>query len=184
MDTHSQILAVCLTLGRTSDDTGASKRSEWSRSVSLRADLLLYNSGGRLTALAEVKNRTGTSGMWAAKTRRNLLAHGLGCGSDYFLLITPDRLYAWKDAGNNSGEVLPTYEADTGPTFAPYFNQAGIVPNRTSGQAFELVVAAWLSDVMRCADKPDENSAERGWLEESGFRDAVQNGRVEYEAAA
>lgn len=152
--------------------------------MSLRADLLLYNSGGRLTALAEVKNRTGTSGMWAAKTRRNLLAHGLGCGSDYFLLITPDRLYAWKDAGNNSGEVLPTYEADTGPTFAPYFNQAGIVPNRTSGQAFELVVAAWLSDVMRCADKPDENSAERGWLEESGFRDAVQNGRVEYEAAA
>lgn len=150
--------------------------------MSIRADLSLYDSDGRLTALAEVKNRTGTSGKWAAKTRRNLLAHGLGCGSDYFLLITPDRLYAWKGAGSNPSEVWPMFEADTEPTFAPYFHHAGIVPGRASGQAFELVVAAWLSDVMRSADKPDHGSANRGWLDESGLRAAIQHGRVEHEA--
>lgn len=152
--------------------------------MSSRADLSLYDSNGRLTALAEVKNRTGTSGKWAAKTRRNLLAHGIGCGSEYFLLITPDRLYAWKDVGTNLSEVRPTFEADTGPTFAPYFSHAGIVPDQASGQAFELVVAAWLSDVVRCADRRDRHADDRGWLDASGLRAAIQNGRVEHEAVA
>lgn len=152
--------------------------------MSIPADLSLYDSDGRLAALAEIKNRTGTSGKWAAKTRRNLLAHGVGSGSDYFLLITPDRLYAWKDAGTSPGEVWPTFEADIGPTFAPYFSHAGIVPDQVSGQAFELVVAAWLSDVVRCADRRDQDADDRGWLDESGLRAAIQNGRVEHEAVA
>lgn len=152
--------------------------------MGIAADLSLYDANGRLTALAEVKNRKGTSGRWAAKTRRNLLAHGVGCGSDYFLLITPDRLYAWKDAGTEPSEVWPTFEAETGPTFAPYFSHAGVVPDQASGQAFELVVAAWLSDVMRCADLPDQGSDDRRWLDESGLRAAIQDGRVEHEAVA
>ncbi len=37
----------------------------------VRADLALYDPGGRLVALAEVKNKRGTSREWAAKTGRN-----------------------------------------------------------------------------------------------------------------
>ena len=146
----------------------------------LRADLSLYDANGRLAAIAEVKNRTGTSGTWAAKTRRNLVAHGLGWGSGFFLLITPDRLYAWKDAGDDAVEVPPTYEADIGTTFASYCNDAGLAPNRVSGPAFELVVAAWLGDLMH-SDDTIEN-VDQDWLDQSGFRAAVQAGRIELQA--
>ena len=40
-----------------------------------RADLALYNSHGRLTGIVEIKNKMGTSREWAARTRRNMLAH-------------------------------------------------------------------------------------------------------------
>lgn len=149
--------------------------------MTLRADLSMYDAHGRLTAIAEVKNRLGTSGKWAAQTRRNLIAHGINGRSDFFLLITPDRLYIWKHAGPKPVEVPPTYEAEMGPTFAPYFEGAGIVPNEVSGQAFELVVAAWLGDLSRQTDKMDGNG-ERDWLEQSGFREAVQQGRFELES--
>ena len=148
--------------------------------MAFRADLSLYDANGRLTAVAEVKNRTGTSGEWAAKTRRNLLAHGFGWGSDFFLLITPDRLYAWKDAGDDPVEVPPMYEADVATTFATYLNDAGLAPNQVSGPAFELVVAAWLGDPMRSSDAVE--NAHRNWLDESGFRAAVKDGHVELEA--
>lgn len=149
--------------------------------MTLRADLSLYDADGRLTAVAEVKNRVGTSGKWAAQTRRNLIAHGLDRRSDFFLLITPDRLYIWKHASHKPVEVPPTYEAEMGTTFAPYFEGAGIVPNEISGQAFELVVAAWLGDLARRTDKTDGNG-EQDWLEQSGFREAIQHGHFELES--
>ena len=47
-------------------------------------DLALYDHDGRLTAVAEVKNKQGTSREWAAKLRRNLLAHGGHYKADFF----------------------------------------------------------------------------------------------------
>ena len=148
--------------------------------MALGADLALYDVEGRLVAVAEVKNRTGTSGRWAAKTRRNLLAHGFGAGSGFFLLVTPDRLYAWKDAGDDPVEVPPMYEEDITTTVAAYLNEAGLSPDRVSGPAFELVVAAWLGDVMHLSE--GVRDAGMDWLDESGFRAAVRDGRVELEA--
>ena len=147
-----------------------------------RADLALYDGSGRLTAVAEVKNRMGTSPTWAAQTRRNILAHGGHRESEFFLLVTPDRLYVWKDSGITPVEILPTYEADAKRIFAPYFKSASIDPHEVSGQAFELVVASWLSDLTRASDRLDDPAPEQDWLDSSGFRAAVQAGHIEYEA--
>ena len=148
----------------------------------LRADLALYDGNGRLTAVAEIKNISGTSPRWAAQTRRNILAHGDHWEADFFLLITPDRLYVWKDAGVASIEQPPTYEADAARLLAPYFKNADIDPHEVSGQAFELVVASWLSDLTRSSTGLNERAHETDWLDESGFLAAVQAGRIEYEA--
>ena len=148
------------------------------------ADLALYDRSGRLAAVAEVKNRFGTSREWAAQTRRNILAHGAPSEADFFLLVTPDRLYLWKDAGTDPIRVPPTFEADTQPEFAPYFQRAGLDPHDVSGHAFELLVAAWLGDVIRSEGAVANFAGDRSWLSKSGFHSAVRNGRIEFDAAA
>jgi hypothetical protein len=148
------------------------------------ADLALYDRDGQLTAVAEIKNKVGTSREWAAKLRRNILAHGGFRSIDFFLLVTPDRLYLWKDAGGEPTLVEPSYEVDAHPVLAPYFARAGVDSTDISGRAFELVVAAWLADLVRSAESPENLAGQQRWLVESGFLDAVTNGRVEYEVAA
>ena len=148
------------------------------------ADLALYDRGGRLTAVAEIKKRFGTSREWAAQTRRNILAHGASCTADYFLLVTPDRLYLWKDAGTDPIRVPPTFEADTQSEFAPYFERAGLDPRHVSGHAFELLVSAWLGDVIRSEETAEKFAGDRSWLAKSGFHTAVKDGRIEFEATA
>jgi len=149
-----------------------------------RADLTLYDSSGRLTAAAEIKNKLGTTSEWAAKTRRNLLAHSGICSADFFLLITPDRLYVWKNAGADSIETPPTYEADAKPLFAPYLERAGLGPHLESSHAFELVVSTWLGDVIRSSELAETNSDNDNWLTTSGFRNAIKNSRIEFEEVA
>ena len=148
--------------------------------MSFRPDLALYDRDGQLRAVAEVKNRLGTSQRWAAQTRRNILAHGALGLSDYFLLVTPDRIYVWKDVGVEPVEVPPSYEGESAPLFARYFSGAGITPDKATGQAFEMLVAAWLGDLTR---RPrDEAAPGEDWLDASGLRAAALDGRVEHEA--
>ena len=40
-------------------------------------DLIAYDPTGKVVLLAEAKSRQGTSEAWAAKLRRNMLAHGV-----------------------------------------------------------------------------------------------------------
>jgi len=148
------------------------------------ADLALYDRDGQLTAVAEIKNKVGTSRDWAAKLRRNILAHGDFRSIDFFLLVTPDRLYLWKDAGGDPIPVEPTYEVDAHPLLQPYFARAGVDPSEVSGRAFELVVAAWLADLVRSEGSAEKRATDQSWLVESGLLGAVRNGRVEYEVAA
>ena len=152
--------------------------------MSTRADFTLYDRDGRLTAVAEIKNKLGTSRDWAAQTRRNILAHSGSCSANFFLLVTPDHLYMWKDAGTEPVDIPPTYEADSQSAFAPYFERAGVEPHQVSGYAFELLVAAWLGDVIRSAETPEAGADDQNWLAASGFRSALQDGRIEYEAVA
>ena len=146
------------------------------------ADLALYDRSGRLTAVAEIKNKHGTSREWAAQTRRNILAHGRSYRADFFLLVTPDRLYVWKGAGTEPLQTPPTYEADTKSGFAPYFESAGVDPRYVSGHAFELLVGAWLGDLIRSEETAGELGDDQNWLAKSGLRSAVKGGRIKYEA--
>ena len=149
--------------------------------MSARADLALYSSHGRLAAVVEVKSKTGTSSQWAAHTRRNMLDHSDFGDADFFLLITPDRLYLWKNGGTDPVPLPPTYEADTTTEFAPYFESVGVRPEGVSGYAFELVVGAWLGDLMRSSRRIGGSTDTLLRLIDSGFRTAVKDGRLEYE---
>ena len=148
------------------------------------ADLTLYDPGGRPTAIVEIKNKLGTSSEWAAKTRRNLLAHSGFSSADFFLLVTPDRLYVWKDPGADPVETPPTYEADAEPIFAPYLKRARVGPHLVSSHAFELLVSTWLGDIIRSSEIAEENSNNESWLTTLGFRTAIKNSRIKFKEVA
>lgn len=149
----------------------------------LHADLALYDRHGQLVAVVEVKNKLGTTGEWAAELRRNLISLGGFGRVAYFLVVTPERLYLWRDGGDRSGGPLPDSEVDARSFLAPYVQRADIPPGGVGGAAFELAVGSWLADLMRAHDRGSEPSA-RDRLRESGLVDAVSNGRVEYDLAA
>lgn len=145
------------------------------------ADIAILDRSGQIAAVAEIKRQLGTSRDWAVQLRRNLLAHGIRRVGDYFLLITPDRLYLWKDAGKSPKKVPPTHEADMQPEFARYFEGAGIDPDDISEAAFELLVGAWLGQLTLLEDEATDLAASRSWLAESGLLSAVKDGHIEYE---
>lgn len=148
--------------------------------MSPRADLAVYDGKGRLAAAVEVKNKLGTSSEWATVLRRNLLSHSGFGHADFMLLVTPDRIYLWKENEVSPQLAPPSFELAAQPILRPYFELARIDPHAASGQAFELVVADWLSDLARSRTVLPNQAP----LLESGFVQAIQNGRIEFEAAA
>lgn len=133
-----------------------------------------------MAAAIEVKNKLGTTSKWAAALRRNLLSHSGFGQAGFLLLVTPDRIYLWKEKEKSPQAVPPSLELAAQPILRPYFDLARIDPSTVSGQAFELVVADWLSDLARSKTVPPD----QGELLEAGFVQAIKNGRIEYEAAA
>lgn len=146
-------------------------------------DFTLYDRFGRLAAIVKVSNTRGTSGEWAAEFRRNLQAHGPSWHAPFFLLVTPARLYVWKEAaqGAEKGAVIaPDYELDPKPFFEPYLAGSGRKLEGISREAFELLVMSWLGELV--LHLPD--SSRQAPLEDSGLPDAVKDGRITYPAAA
>ncbi len=145
-------------------------------------DYALYDRLGQLVALAEVKSVYGESAIWASQLRRNLLTRGVP-EVPFFLILTPDRVFVWKRDGGRGASVEPNCEFDATALFGRYLPRTRPSATRRliHGQAFELVVFAWLSDLMRNPDDPELNPAA---LAEIGFAEAVRQGRIEYQQAA
>ncbi|HEX6903769.1 MAG TPA: hypothetical protein VF789_28925 [Thermoanaerobaculia bacterium] len=146
-------------------------------------DFTLYDRYGRLTAVVEVKAKRGTSSAWAAEFRRNLLEYDAFRYAPFFLFVTPDRLYLWKDGHGNDAKadpVPPDYELDAYPLFAPYLEKTDLKLEQITSEAFELIVMSWLRDLMlQLRDIPSQAQ-----LEDSGLSEAAKDGRITYPAAA
>ena len=143
----------------------------------MQYDFGAYDLAGRLRAVVEVKRQTGTSADWAAKFRRNLMAHGNAPPGELFAIVAPDKIYVWRAGA--ALEAAPDTEIDATPILAPYFEQASAKPDRIDATAFDLLVAWWLEDVARHG-KPLADAA----LRRSGLPDALAGGRIAREIAA
>ena len=149
--------------------------------MSQLADMVAYNPNGQIELLVEVKGRTDRSRLWATQMRRNMLAHGEAAKPRFLLLALPDRLYLWKDAGNTPDLIEPTYEIDATPFFQPYYSKARTTPDQLTGQSFELIVAAWLNELVNWGLPANMPEPQRRFLQESGLLDAIRGGSVAVE---
>jgi hypothetical protein len=149
------------------------------------ADIIAYSRDRRLVMLGEVRNKKNTSPHWAAQLRRNILSHGRETpNSDYYFVATPDRLYLWKRPEGAAAPDAPPIAIEARAIFSPYFKRAGVPPEDASSPAFELVVAAWLSDIARSDEIRAKTGVEAPSLAESGFLEAIKDGQIAYDTAA
>ena len=113
--------------------------------------------------------------------RRNRRAYGGEDQANFFLLVTPDKLYLWKNAPTASPLDEPTYEIDTQALFAPYYAHAAREGHALSSYGLELLVVAWLSDLMRADISLEQLPNGQQWLLESDFLSAVHAGHIDDE---
>lgn len=149
-----------------------------------RWDLSVDDHSGQLTLVVEVKRKTNVSPEWAAKLRRNILAHGTFPEAPYFLMVFPDKFYLWSNAGAYQDQSEPTYIIDAAPILQPYFERAGVAADQISGASLELIVASWLGEIIHSDQLPENIETSQKWLLESGLYAALVGGKLEQEAAA
>lgn len=142
------------------------------------ADLVVCNPKNEIVLIVESKNRIGTSSTWAAETRRNMFAHGTTPNSPYFLLALPDRFYLWKDAGNTPDLVLPSYEIDARPFLQPYFEKAHLSPNEVGYYSFELLISAWMNELINWGIAPNVPDESKKLLQDSGLPEALKDATI------
>lgn len=146
-------------------------------------DIAVYNPDGELQLVVEVKNRPHASAEWVAHLRRNLLAHAFIPPSPYFLLALPDFFYLWKDAASLDILATPDFQISAPEVLAPYLNFP-LSLNDLSHAGLELLMTAWLEDIIHAELQRDATGPNLQWLFDSGLYEAIARGSVAIEAMA
>lgn len=147
----------------------------------MRVDLMVYDRNGQIVLIVEVKKKLGTSSEWATMLRRNIFAHGALPAAKFFLLALPDRFYLWKNVASRPELVQPTFEIDSQPLLQPYFDRVGVSIEKITGRSFELIIAAWLDDLLHLETAPEGGDKQKGWIVESGLFEAIRGGHLDHE---
>ena len=145
-------------------------------------DLVAYDQLGQPILLAEVKSTHRTSEQWAARYRRNLLAHGTLPRTPFFLIATPEHLYFWRQDDLNSGEEPPQFTMDATRELKPYFERFKQTPDSTGGHALELILFSWLLDLAQAGESRAKGDRSLQWLSKSGLLEALRSARIESSA--
>lgn len=149
--------------------------------MSTRWDLAAYSRENQPVLVVEVKSKLDTTPEWAARLRRNILAHGIFPNAPYFLMVFPDRFYLWAHSLADLEAIAPAYVIDARPILQPYLEQAGITTEQVSEQSLELIVASWLNELIHTKKPPDEVDHTWQWLVDSGLYYTIAGGSLYYE---
>lgn len=150
------------------------------------ADVAVQDREGKPVLIVEVKSRLDATGRkWAARTLRNLHAHGSVPDVPYFLLALPEAFYLWKDpwrraleafADGRREEVAPDYAVPAWGIVRPYLGGRDMPPHEVSTYAMKMIVRAFVADVLNSDLSRDEAPDHLWWLFDSGLYDAVRGG--------
>lgn len=143
-------------------------------------DIEILDENKQLSVQFEIKNKLGTSSMWAGKFLRNLLAHINIQKSPFFILILPDQVYFWKNFQSKSEVVEPDYQINANQLFETYYEKEKVSPENISEERLESIVLAWLSDIRSRKIDLDKLRESQKWLFDSGLIEVIQKGKFHY----
>ncbi len=147
----------------------------------MRPDIVVYSKNEKIQLVIEIKKKSNATSEWAANTRRNLLAHAVIQPSPFFLLLSSNHLYLWKNA-TSMETVPPDYEANTNELLSQYTDQPNLNLADISEYSLEMLVISWLNDLTRPEPTRKINGTKFDWVYESGLYEAIKEGAVMLEA--
>jgi len=143
-----------------------------------RPDILVRDPDGFPIAIVEIKNRQNLSRDVATELRRSMVAHGLPARVPYFLLLSQDVGYLWKDVKQTDLDAPPTYEFPMDKVVTRYLKEDS--EQRLYESILELLVFQWLNDL---ATNPGNVSEEpEKTLALSGFSQSIKDATILTEA--
>lgn len=144
------------------------------------ADIEVLAPSGERIAVVEVKRAPHIDRVGAAQWRRNMTVHGLVPPAAYFLLVTGEQIYLWKQSADEVPDVRqPDKVGSTEAAIGPFLTAAGLTATNISEQALELATAAWLGELAR-----DPEAQEPRWLASTGLFEALNGANVRIRTAA
>jgi hypothetical protein len=139
-----------------------------------RPDILIENSEGYPIAFVEVKNLQNLSRDIATELRHNLIEYGVPAQVPYFLLLSQDVGFLWKETKQIDSHAPPTYEFPMHQVVTRYLKEDS--ERRLYGHILELLVFQWLNDL---ATKPANESEEpEKTLALSGFSKSIKGAAI------
>jgi hypothetical protein len=127
--------------------------------------------------LLEVKRRFGTDSSWARAWHAIVVERVERTADANIVLVTPDRIYAWRPGAGVSANPDWTFDAE--PWLAPYFARLKIPVTEVDPHVFEEIVGLWLRDIVR-GELPEGSDAGSP----GGLLDALRGGEVMEQVAA
>jgi len=146
------------------------------------ADIVGHGADGSLVLVVEVKSGPRVDRQWAAKLRRNLLAHGWLAPSPYFLLALPQQFYLWRQRAEPIvPEIVdPDVEIDPAPILRKYLHWTAVGADYVLSEfSLTLALDSWLTRLASHNDLSDLDDRYRNALVESGLPAALHGGRIE-----
>jgi hypothetical protein len=143
------------------------------------ADIVIRNSDGNAVAAVEVKNSANLSRDVAIDLRRTLLENGYVPVAPYFLILSQDSGFLWKDVGSAALDAPPTHEFSMRPVMQRYLSRID-TKERLSGSVLELLVLHWLNEIALNGHRPTDEPERL--LAASGFLDSLHNATILVEA--
>ena len=142
--------------------------------TSRNADILIRDANGKTLAVVEVKNMQNLSRDEAMQLRRNLTDFGVPFQAPFYLLLSQDVGFLWKDSSYENLDMLPMYEFPMEDVVARYSH--GKAGERLYGAVFEILALRWLINL--ASQSQTANQEPEKTLAQSGFLNAVQGADV------
>lgn len=139
------------------------------------ADIVVFDESGQTIALVQVKAVAHTTAEWAAEVRRETFPRNPPA-VPFFLVVARDNAYIWTRADAEA----PAVEVKTGELLRSYLQDADKSAEKIAPSVLELITGSWLIDLTAGRAKATAHPAVR----ESGLSAAVQDGRIQFAAAA
>ena len=143
-------------------------------------DILIQSPDGDTIAVVEVKNLRDLTPDEAVQMRQSLADYGVPVQAPFFMLLSQDVGFLWKDSTSENLDAPPVYTFPMQNVVARYSNRKP--GERLYEEEFEILTLRWLNHLT--IKKYSKGEEPENTLELSGFIDEIIVAEVLLEAEA